>query len=60
MQNLPVQVDIKRRRFDPWIRKISWKRKWQPTPVLLSGESHRRRSLGGYSPWTHKESDTTE
>ena len=39
---------------------ISWRRKRQPTPVLLSGESHGRRSLVGYSPWGHKESDTTE
>ena len=38
----------------------SWRRKWKPTPVLLSGESHGQRSLAGYSPWGHKESDTTE
>ena len=37
-----------------------WRRKWQPTPVLLPGESHGRRSLVGYSPQGHKESDTTE
>ena len=46
--------------FDPWVRKIPWRRKWQPTPVLLPGESHGGRSLLGYSPWDHKESDTTE
>ena len=34
--------------------------KWQPTPVLLPGESHGGRSLVGYSPWGRKESDTTE
>ena len=34
--------------------------KWQPTPVLLPGKSHERRSLLGYNPWGHKESDTTE
>ena len=34
--------------------------KWQPTPVLLPGKSHRLRSLVGYSPWGRKESDTTE
>ena len=34
--------------------------KWQPTPVFLSGISHRQRSLAGYSPWGRKESDTTE
>ena len=33
---------------------------WQPTPVLLSGEHHRKKSLVGYSPWGHKESDITE
>ena len=35
-------------------------RKWQSTPVFLPGESHGQRSLGGYSPWGRKESDTTE
>ena len=37
-----------------------WKRKWQPTPVLLPGKSHGLRSLGGYSSGGHKELDTTE
>ena len=46
--------------FDPWVRKIPWKRKWQPTPVFLPGEFHGQRSPVGYSPWGHKESDTTE
>ena len=44
----------------PGIRKIPWRRKWQPTPVLLPGESHGGRRLVGYSPWGRKESDTTE
>ena len=44
--------------FDPWVGMIRWRRKWQPTPVLLPGESHGRRSLVGYSPKSHKESDT--
>ena len=39
--------------------KITWRRKWQSTPVLLPGKSHGQRSLAGYSPWGHKESDTT-
>ena len=39
---------------------MHWRRKWQPTPVFLPGESHGWRSLVGYSPWGHKESDTTE
>ena len=45
---------------DPWVGKIPWRRKWQPTPVFLPGESHGRRSLVGYSPWDRKESDRTE
>src|SRR5574338_131638 len=36
------------------------RRQWQPTPVLLPGKSHGRRSLVGCSPWGRKESDTTE
>ena len=44
----------------PWVRKIPWRTEWQPTPVFLPGKSHGQRSLGGYSPWGHKESDTTE
>ena len=38
----------------------SWRRKWQPTPVLLPGESHGQRSWVAYSPRGRKESDTTE
>ena len=52
--------DVKRRGFDPWVRKIPWRKKWQLTPVLLPGESHGQRSLEGYSPWGHKEVVTTE
>ena len=44
----------------PGSRKILWRRKWQPTPVLLPGKSHGPRSLVGYSPLGHKESDMTE
>ena len=36
------------------VRKIPWRRKWQPTPVFLPGKSHGQRSLVGYSPWGHK------
>ena len=50
----------KRSGFYPWVGKISWSRKWQPTSVLLPGKSHGRRSLGGCSPWGRKELDTTE
>ena len=44
----------RRRGFDPWVRKIPWRRKWQPTPVFLPGKSHGQRSLVGYSPWGQK------
>ena len=37
-----------------------WRRQWQPTPVLLPGKSHGRRSLVGYSPWGHEELDRTD
>ena len=40
----------RRRRFHPWVRKIPWRRKWQPTPRFLPGESHGQRSLVDYSP----------
>ena len=47
-----------------WVRSLGWedpwRRKWQPSPVLLPGESHGRRNLMGYSPWGLTESDTTE
>ena len=44
----------------PGLGRIPWRRKWQPTLVFLPGESHGQRSWAGYSPWGHKESDTTE
>ena len=50
----------KRCGFSPWAGKIHWRRKWQPTPVFLPGESHGQRGLVGYSPWGCKELDTTE
>ena len=50
----------KRCGFDPWVGKIPWSRKWQPTPVFLPGKFHGQRRLVGYSPWGCKESDTTE
>ena len=40
----------RRLRFDPWARKIPWRRAWQPISVFLPGESHGQRSLAGYSP----------
>ena len=47
-------------RFDPWVRKIPWRRAWQPTPVSMPGESHGQGSLVGYTPWGRRDSDTTE
>ena len=51
---------LQRCRFDPWMGKIPWRRQWQPTPVFLPGKFHGQRCLVDYSPWSHKESDTTE
>ena len=48
-----ICLQYQRPKFNPWVRKIPWRGKWQPTPVLLPG-------LVGYSPWCHKESDMTE
>ena len=47
-------------RFDPWVRKILWRREWPCTPVFLPGKSHGQRGLAGYSPWGRKELDKTE
>ena len=47
-------------RFNPWVRKIPWRRKQKPTPVFLPVKPHGQRSLAGYSPWGHKKSNTTE
>ena len=52
--NCRVHLQCRRRGFDPWVRKILWRRKWQPTPVFLPGKSHGQRSLAGYSSWDHK------
>ena len=60
-QNLLASAaDIKRCRLDPWVRKIPWRGKWQPTLVFLPENFHGQRSLVGYSPWGCKESNTTE
>ena len=44
----------RRHRFNPWVGKIPWRRKWQPTPVVLPGKCHGQRSLVGYGPWGHR------
>ena len=51
VKNLPA---MQRPRFDPWVWKIPWRRKRQPTPVFLPREVHGQRSLAGYSPWGRK------
>ena len=46
--------------FNPWVGKMPWRRTWQPTPIFLPRKSHGQRSLMGYSPWNHKQVNTTE
>ena len=60
VKNPPAIAGGVRHRFDPWVGKILWRRKWQPTPVFLPGESCGQRNLAGYSPWGCNESDTAE
>ena len=57
VKNLPAMQETQ---FNNWVRKIPWRRKWQPTPVFLPGESQGRRSLVGCRLWDRTESDTTE
>ena len=57
VKNLP---SLQETWFNPRVRKIPLRREWLSTPVFLPGESYRQRSLVGYSPWDHKELDTTE
>ena len=59
-QGVSVCLQSQRPGFDPWVRKIPWRRKWQPTPILLTRKSHGQRSLVAYSSWGHEESDTIE
>ena len=55
-----ICLQCRRPGFYPWVGKIPWRREWQLIPVFLPGESHSQRSLAGYSPWGHKESDKIE
>ena len=57
VKNLPTMQETW---FDLWVRKIPWRKEWQPTAVFLSSEFQGQRSLVGYSPWGRKESDTTK
>ena len=57
VKNLPANAGrCKRLRFDPWVAKMPWNRKWQPVPILLPGKFHGQRSLADYSQWGCKES----
>ena len=58
VKRLPAMRE--RPRFDPWVGKIPWRRKWQSSPVFLPGEFRGLRNLVGYSPRGRKESDATE
>ena len=61
MKNSPANAgNVRDAVFDPWVRKISWRRKWQPTPVFLPRESHGQSSLAGCSPWGYTELAMTE
>ena len=61
VKNLPANTgDARDVGLIPWIRKIPWKRAWQPTPVFLPRESDGQRSLASYSPQGCKEPDMTE
>ena len=44
----------RRHRFDPWVGKIPWRRRWQLTAEFLPGNSHGQGHLAGYSPWDHR------
>ena len=56
VRNLPEKEETG---FNPWTKKIPWRREWLPTPVLLPRKFHGQRNLAGYSPWGGKELDTT-
>ena len=55
-----IRLQGRRHGFCPGMRRIPWRRKWQATPAFFPGESHGQRSLVGYSPRGHRESDLTE
>ena len=53
-QMVKIRLQHKRSRFNLWVRKSPWRKKWQPIPVLLPGKSRGLRNVVGYSPWGHK------
>ena len=60
VKNPPTNAGDMRCGFDPWVRKITWRKAWQYTPVFLPGESNGQSFLVGCSSWGCKESDMTE
>ena len=59
--DVEVYLQCRRPGFNPWVRKFSWRRKWQAIPIFLPGKSQLQRSPDRlYSPWGRKKSDTTE
>jgi len=54
-RDLQLWIKCRRHGFYPWVRKIPWRRKWQPTSVFLPGKSHGQRRLAGYSPWGRRD-----
>ena len=62
VKSLPaiLETGVQTLGWEDALEKIPWRRAWQPTPIFLPGECHGQRSLVSYSPWGHKESDTTE
>ena len=60
IQKKKIHLRCRRHVFDPWVGNIPWRRKWQLAPVFLPGKFYGQRSLVGYSPQGHKQSDTTE
>ena len=60
IKNPPANAGDIRGKFHPWVRKIPWRREWQPIPLFLPGESHGQTSLVGYSPRGRKELEMAE
>ena len=51
VENPPANTGGAECEFNPWVGKIPWRREWQPTPVVLLGNSHGQEVQEGYSPW---------
>ena len=60
VKDLPAVQETRRCGFDPWVGKIPWRRKWQPTPAFLPGKSLGQKSQMGDGPWGHKRNTTEQ